>query len=78
MQQVQGFVQPKILNNLSTPSLNYFKIRHFVHAWLPQAGLVRHHNSALCLPAFRPNDNEKLFGQIEGAILKTSPNKVDG
>ncbi len=24
-------VQPKILNNLSIPSLNYFKIRYFVH-----------------------------------------------
>ncbi len=27
-------IQPKILNNLSIPSLNYFKIRHFVHVGL--------------------------------------------
>ncbi len=24
-------LKPKILNNLSIPSLNYFKIRNFVH-----------------------------------------------
>ncbi len=26
-----NLLNPKILNNLSVPSLNYFKIRHFVH-----------------------------------------------
>ena len=28
---IKSIVEPKILNNLSIPSLNYFKIRRFTH-----------------------------------------------